>query len=309
MDAVAKERAAELLEEANLAWDLRSDPEQAKAAIDALKAATDIDPTNAEAYADLSHALYFYADCHLRWDESSAELYKTAHEEGVTYAEKALSTISPDFAETMARGTPMEDTSTVPRDEAVYWLTSGQEALDLLDASAVPALYWRAANLGRWASQESFATILKYKDEVRAMMEFCLATEPAYWYQGPDRYFGVFYARLSGGFAGGDMRKSAEHFRSSLLAEPDYWSTRILMAKEWAIKDGDKELYEELIDYVLAGDPEVIPYIKPENECEQRKAAELKAQIDEFFPPESRDRKNGSGESKSRHSKGTRTDS
>ena len=86
-------------------------------------------------------------------------------------------------------------------------------------------------------------------------MELCLANNPTYWYQGPDRYFGVFYARLTRAFSGGDMATSAEHFNRSLEAQPDYWSTRILMAEEWAVKDGDRELYEELIQYVLAGDP------------------------------------------------------
>jgi len=69
----------------------------------------------------------------------------------------------------------------------------------------------------------------------------------------------------------------------SMEAHPDYWGTRILMAEEWAIKEDNRALYEELINYVLQGDPNVIPYIKPENQGEQRKAQILKAAIDEYF--------------------------
>jgi len=264
LDDATKAKVADLLQQANAAWDGRTDMNQAKAAVDALKAATDLDPGNAEALSNLSHAIYFYADCHLRFDESNPDLYKDTHEEGTRAAERALTALSPAFAEKMAGGSRIED------------------ALDTLDRSAVPALYWRSSNLGRWATLESFATLLSYKDEVRAIMEFCLAENPTYWYQGPDRYFGVFYAKAPS-FAGGDMKKSAEHFNISMEAHPDYWGTRILMAEEWAIKEDNKQLFLELVDYVLQGDPNVIPYIKPENMCEQRKAQKLKDNMDDYF--------------------------
>jgi hypothetical protein len=264
LDEASKAKVAELLNQANAAWDGRADMSQAKAAVDALKAATAIDPSNADALSNLSHAIYFYADCHLRFDKDNPDVYKNTHEEGTKAAEKALSALSPDFAAKMAAGSRIED------------------ALDTLDRSAVPALYWRSSNLGRWATLESFATLLSYKDEIRAIMEFCLAEDPTYWYQAPDRYFGVFYAKAPG-FAGGDMKKSAAHFNVSMEVHPDYWGTRILMAEEWAIKEDNRALYEELINYVLEGDPNVIPYIKPENQCEQRKAQILKDDIDEYF--------------------------
>jgi hypothetical protein len=264
IDEASRARVADLLNQANAAWDQRADMAQAKAAVDALKAATDIDPTNGEALSNLSHAIYFYADCHLRFDESNPDLYKDTHEQGTKAAERALAALSPDFAAKMAAGSRIED------------------ALDTLDASAVPALYWRSSNLGRWATLESFATLLSYKDEIREIMEFCLNNNPTYWYQGPDRYFGVFYAK-SPGFAGGDMKKSANHFNIAMQANPDYWGTRILMAEEWAIKEDNRALFEELVDYVLEGDPNVVPYIKPENSCEQRKAQILKDDIDEYF--------------------------
>jgi hypothetical protein len=264
LDEASKAKVADLLQKANVAWDGRNDINQAKAAVEYLKQATSIDSSNAEALANLSHAIYFYSDCHLRFDEDNPDLYKNTHEEGTKAAEKALAALSPPFAEKMAGGSRIED------------------ALDTLDRSAVPALYWRSSNLGRWATLESFATLLSYKDEIRAIMEYCLAENPTYWYQGPDRYFGVFYAKAPS-FAGGDMKKSAAHFNIAMEAHPDYWGTRILMAEEWAIKEDNRALYEELIDYVLAGDPNVIPYIKPENLCEQRKAKKLKEDIDEYF--------------------------
>jgi len=264
LDEATRAQVAELSAQADAAWLNRGDEAQAKAAVDALKAATDLDPSNAEALSHLSHVIYFYADCHLRFDEDNPDLYKGTHEEGTQAAEKALSVLSPAFAEEMAAGALIED------------------AITVLDRSAVPALYWRSSNLGRWATLESFATLLSYKDEIREIMEFCLDQNPLYFYQGPDRYFGIFYARAPG-FAGGDMKKSAAHFNVSIDAQPNYFGTRVFMAEEWAIKEDNRPLFEELLNWVLAADPNVIPDITPENTCEQRKARKLMDEIDDTF--------------------------
>jgi hypothetical protein len=264
LDDATRAQVAQLLADAKAEWENRADPTQAKAAVDDYKAATDLDPSNWQALTNLTHATYFYADCHLRFDEDNPDLWKNTHEEGTKAAERALSALSPAFAKEMAAGALVED------------------AISVLDKSAVPALYWYSSNLGRWATLESFATLLSYKDQVREIMEFCLERYPTYWYQGPDRYFGVFYARAPG-FAGGDMKKSARHFNVSISAQPNYWGTRVLMAEEWAIKEDNKALFEELLNYVISGDPNVIPAIKPENECEQRKAKKLMSEIDEYF--------------------------
>jgi len=264
LDDAARAQVAALMAQAEAAWAKRDDQAQAKAAIDAWTKAAEIDPKNVEALTELTHAIYFYSDCHLRFDEDNPEAYKNSHEEGTRAAERALSAMSPAFAEKMAAGELIED------------------AISVLNASAVPALYWRSSNLGRWATLESFATLLSYKDEIREIMEFCLDQNPEYFYQGPDRYFGVFYAKAPG-FAGGDMKKSAAHFNIAIDAHPNYYGTRILMAEEWAIKEDNRPLFEELVNYVLNGDPNAIPEIRPEALCEKRKAAKLMAEIDDIF--------------------------
>jgi tetratricopeptide (TPR) repeat protein len=264
LDDAARARVAELMSTAEAAWANRGDQAQAKAAIDAWTQAAEIDPKNVDALTELTHAIYFYSDCHLRFDEDNPDAYKNSHEEGVRAGERALSAMSPSFAEKMASGERIE------------------EAITVLNASAVPALYWRASNLGRWAVLESFATLLSYKDEIREVMDFCLSQNPLYFYQGPDRYFGVFYAKAPG-FAGGDMKKSAAHFNIAIDAHPNYFGTRILMAEEWAIKEDNRPLFEELVNYVLNSDPNVIPELVPESTCEQRKATKLMAEIDDIF--------------------------
>ncbi len=264
LDESAKAQEAQLLAEAKAAWLKRGDEAQSLAAVEKWKQAVAINPKNAEAWTDLSHALFFYADCHLRFDESQEDARKATHEEGIRAAERALVAMSPAFAQRMNSGELIE------------------EAIEVLDASAVPALYWRSSNLGRWASLDSFATLLSYKDEVRAIMQFCLDNDSEYWYQAPDRYFGIFFAR-SPSFAGGDMTKSMEHFQLSIEAAPNYLSTHTLLAEEWAIKEADRAVFEQELNYVLSTDPNIIPEIAAENACEQQKAKILMADIDDLF--------------------------
>ena len=108
LDAAAQAQVAELMATAAAAWANRGDPVQAKAAIDAWSKAAEIDPKNAEALNELTHALYFYSDCHLRFDEENPQLYKDTHEEGTKAAERALAAMSPAFADKMAAGERIE---------------------------------------------------------------------------------------------------------------------------------------------------------------------------------------------------------
>ena len=264
LDESAKAQEADLLAAAQAAWLQRGDEAQALAAIENWQKAVAINPNNAQAWTDLSHAEFFYADCVLRFDDTQADAQKAMHEQGIRSAERALAAQSPAFADKMSAGDRVET------------------AIEVLGPESVPALYWRASNLGRWASLESFATLLSYKDEVRAVMEFCLNNDPAYWYAGPDRYFGIFYARAPS-FSGGDMNKSMEHFQRSIEAHPNYLGTHTYVAEEWAVKEADRPLFDEQLDFVLSSDPNVIPALVAENTCEQKKAKILVAEADDLF--------------------------
>ncbi|MEM7139338.1 MAG: TRAP transporter TatT component family protein [Myxococcota bacterium] len=264
LDESGKAQEAAAIAAAQAAWAQRGDAAQAKAAIDNWQKAVDINPGNAQAWTDLSHAQFFYADCFSRWDDANPDARKAGHEAGIKSAERALAALSPSFSEKMAAGDRVET------------------AIEVLGPSAVPALYWRSSNLGAWASLESFATLLSYKDEVRATMEFCLNNDAAYWYAGPDRYFGIFYARAPG-FSGGDMNKSMEHFERSIAAHPNYLGTHTYVASEWAVKEVDRPLFDKELNYVLTTSADVVPAITPENVCEQRKAKDLQAEADDLF--------------------------
>ena len=264
--AGAADAGEEIRTAALSAWDQRADEAQLRAAISAWEKAVAADPSDHESWTQLSRALYFLADGHIRFhsDEAHEEQMLATYEKSVTAAEKALIAMSEPFAKRMRDGDDI------------------QEAVEVLDAGAVPALYWRSSALGKWASAKGFATLLSHKDEIKAIMQHCLDAAPTFFYQGPDRYFGVFYARAPG-FAGGDPVKSQKHFEASLKAHPDYLGTRVLMAQDLAVKIQNREMFETQLKYVLEADVNVIPEIAAENGVEQKKAKALLAQAEEFF--------------------------
>jgi tetratricopeptide (TPR) repeat protein len=260
-DQLGQEKAA-----AEAAWAGRDDENKLREAITHWEKVVALDPKDWQTWGRLTRAIYFLADGHVRFhpgDQAQEDMLVT-FEKAITAAERGLIALSEPFAKKMQEGAKIE------------------EAAQVLDKDAVPLLYWRSSALGKWATAKGFATLLSHKEEIKAVMQICLDKDPAYFFMGPDRYFGVFYARAPS-FAGGDVAKSREHFNKSLAGHPEYFGTSVLMAEDLAVKAQDKKLFEERLEYVLNADPNVNPEIAPENRIEQRKAKLLIAQKDELF--------------------------
>ncbi len=258
----ASSRHDELVAQGDQAWAARDDAEQVRAAIAAWEQATELQPNDADTWVKLSHGYYFLADGHLRFTDEAA--MGETYQHGIQAAERALRALSPEFARRMAAGEHVED------------------AVGELQANAVPALYWRATNLGKWAQREGFATVLSFKDEIRAVMTHCMEGDRYYFFAGPNRYFGAFFA-IAPAYAGGDLERSRAHFEESNRRFPNYFGTRVLYAENYAVKAQNRQLFQEQLQLVIDGDPESMPEVAPENRIEQRKARELIARIDELF--------------------------
>jgi len=260
----ARSEVGEITAQAEAAWAERIDEAQLRAAIAKWKQAAEIDSSNYDIWVRISRAHYFLADGHLSFDEARTPEMLESYEMGMEAAERALIALSSDFAQRMRAGTRIE------------------EAVSVLDARSVPALYWRSANMGKWALAKGFATLLSRKDEVRAIMARCLELDATYWHSGPNRYFGAFYAKVPA-FAGGDLTRSRRHFEAALRAAPNYLGTRMLYAQLYAVKAQDRALFEEQLNLILEADVSQNPDIAAENTVEQRRARELMTQADEFF--------------------------
>lgn len=252
----------ELIATGDAAWLQRDDPEQIRAAITAWEQATAMDGTDHETWVKISRAYYFLSDGHLRFGDESAMM--DTYQSGMRASERALRALSPEFAQAMAAGQPFAT------------------AMAGLEAEAVPALYWRATNLGKWARLDGFATVLSFKDEIRAMMTRCMELDRYYFFAGPDRYFGAFFS-IAPTYAGGNLDLSRQHFDESLRRQPAYFGTHVLYAQELAVKLQDRAMFLEHLNIVINGDPTALEGAEPENRVEQRKAHALIGQVDELF--------------------------
>lgn len=255
--AVAGDPAAE----GDALWAHRDDKAQLEAALKAWDTALQADPDNLDLLVKLARGSYFLSDGFLRGDN---EAYLATFEQGVDYAERALTASSPEFKKRVQAG------------------ETAMDAMSSVQLNGVPALYWYSSNLGKWAKAKGFTTLLGNKDTIKAAMERCLALDETYFFGGPHRYFGAYYA-VAPSFAGGDLDKSQAHYQKSLVLAPNAVSTKVLMAENYATKRQDKELYQKLLNEVLAVPDDIIPALVPETKVEKQKAKELLAAINEKF--------------------------
>ncbi len=258
---------ATLVTAGETAWASRGDEAQLRQAIQSWSQALQMDATDDALWVKLARAQYFLAYGHLAFDTARAEETAATYQTSISSANRALALINHDFADRM---------------EAAAQLPDIEAALRLLDVRAVPALYWRASALGRWARSQDFTAVLRLKDEIRATMSRALELERDYFFAGPDRYFGAFFA-VAPSYAGGDLARSRQHFEYSIARYPDCFSTRVLFATEYATKAQDRTLFRQQLELVIAGNPDAMPELAPENRVEQRKATEALARIEELF--------------------------
>lgn len=242
-------------------WAKRTDPVEIRAAIKSWEQVAAADAKNFDVLVKLTRANFFLADGYLRGNEKE---YLRTMDLGVKWGEKAMIASSPEFEAKMRAGGKLP------------------EAVKLVPKSGVPAMYWYASSLGKWAKRKGFAVLLGQKDNVKATMDRVLELDPNFYYGGPHRYFGAFYA-IAPAFAGGDLEKSRVHFNKSLEIAGTFVGTKVLWAQELAVKEQDEDTFEKLLNEVIATPDDVIPEVKPEIAVEKQKARELLADQEELF--------------------------
>jgi len=248
---------------ADAAWAQRVNVDKLKEAISHWRAAVAIAPRKTANYVRLAKALYFWADGHLRFDDSAEEAMLKAFEEATYFAERALKIQNPDFQFSVCSQEPFNKSARHIR------------------KSDVPAVYWYAAALGKYGLAKSIVTVLDNKDRIYAVMRRVRKLDPAFNYGAGDRYLGAFFTKIP--FPKGDLKKSRAHFLRSLKRAPNYLATRVLMAEMLAPKLKDRAMFKEQLDYVLQAPANVVPDLKPENLIEKKKARALLEDIDTIF--------------------------
>jgi hypothetical protein len=252
---------AALVAKGDESWAKRTDPAAIRAALVEWEKAAALAPKDMDLLVRITRGYYFLADGYLRASEKE---YLEVMDKAVKWGEKAMIAASPEFEAKMRDGGKIPD------------------AVKLVPKQGVPAMYWYASALGKWAKMKGFAVLLGQKDNVKATMDRCLELDANFFYGGPHRYFGAFYA-VAPAFAGGDLEKSKVHFNKSLEIAPAYVGTKVLWAAELSTKQQDEETFEVLLNEVLAAPDDAIPELTPEIIVEKGKAKELLAQQGDLF--------------------------
>ncbi|MBS1153191.1 MAG: hypothetical protein H6Q89_4889 [Myxococcaceae bacterium] len=249
------------LEEGDALWQQRGDQARLQAAIDKWEAAA-TRGSDAALFTRIARGHHLLADLH--GVEGNPERRDSEYQLGLDWATRALKLAAPDFAKAMGAGQPYS------------------ASIGLTSKDAVPAAYWYAANLEKWAASRGFATRILYKDDIKATMEHLQKLDEGFFAAAPYRHLGSYEA-LTEGLAGGSLERSEAHFKKGVELAPAYLGTKVLWAKHLCVKKEDRLKFTELLQEVIAADPAVDPELEAENRLEQQKAKQLLAEIDELF--------------------------
>lgn len=258
--AAAPDAKAAVKAEAEALWNERGDKAKLQASLQKYEQAYAMDPLDRDTAMHLVRGWYFLGDGH----ESEKEPKLAAWASAVEWGKKCLA-INSEFRGLLDKG---------DEDEA--------SAARALTRDDVACLYWTSSALGKWGKLSGLTTTLKHLPTVKAYMTRVGELDPVFYYNGPERYWGAYYAAIPS-FAGQDLDKSRSYFDKAIAAQPNFLGTHVLLAAEWAVKKQDKATFEKELNWVLAAPTDAIPEVKPEMEAEQRKAKDLLAQTADLF--------------------------
>lgn len=247
------------LAEADALWAQRIDLEKLKAALARYEEVLQSDPQSRPALEHLVRGYYFWGDGFVDDKPTKIELWGKS----IAYGAQCMA-LNPEIASRIATGEKERD------------------AVQAATKADVPCIYWTASALGKWGKAQSLSTTLKHLPTVKAYISKVEELDPTYWYYGPARYWGAYYAALPS-FAGRDFDKSGEYLKSSIAGAPNYLGTRVLRAEYLAVGTDDVALFDEDIKFVLEADISGSPEILAENTREQEKARKLLAERSEKF--------------------------
>ncbi len=158
------------------------------------------------------------------------------------------------------------------------------QALEKLDAGAVPALFWSAAAWGKWIElQLDDPARLAELPRVEALMARALALDETYYYAGAHLFYGVYYGGRAPMF-GGDFARAATHFdRAAALNKNQLLLVEVYRAQYLLRQMDDRAAFHQTLTQVLQAPATANPDLNLANAIARKKAAKLLAQEDTLF--------------------------
>jgi tetratricopeptide (TPR) repeat protein len=148
----------------------------------------------------------------------------------------------------------------------------------------VPVLFWTATCWANWIrlnldSMEALSELPR----VEAMVKKVLELDEGFYYGGAHLFMGIWYASRPK-IAGGDLKKSQEHFLKALdLGKNKFLMAYVYYASHYARKMADKELFASTLQRVMETPAETSPDLILVNTIAKRQAKELLSHREEYF--------------------------
>jgi hypothetical protein len=241
------------INQGNAYWGKRASPKSAKLAVLFYKKAFELNQTDLILAASLSKAYFFQA----YYVESDLSKRDTLYLKGAESALRGFenSTFYQSFS----------DTSKFENNKMKL------EAIKIAPIETIGVLFWWVNNQGKFLINKPIIDRIGSREILEVAMHRISTLDEDYYYGGPTRFFGMFYSRLPGV----PLDRAKLNFDQSLLDNPNFFGTRVLRARYYHTKLGNRELFEEDLKFVINGDPSLLPDAMPENLFEQEKAKEL----------------------------------
>jgi hypothetical protein len=241
-----------VFQQAQEKWDQRGDPAALKQAISIYEQGYRQEPSYILAER-LAYANYFLADAFEQGDQKMSGYYA-----GYEWGIKALC-YDPGF-----------------KKRFIDQKQGMGDAIKGVPKEYAGGIFWTATCIGKWGKMHNIFKVLSTSKQARKMVEYLYSIDKTYYYGGPARWLGAFFA-IAPGIAGGDMKKSKAFYEEALAMAPQYFATKVLMAENYYSKLKDRADYDKMLDEVIGGEAGEIQEIAIEQKTEQDKALKLKA--------------------------------
>lgn len=157
-------------------------------------------------------------------------------------------------------------------------------ALTKVDKGEVGPLFWGGYGWALWiAGQDGSPAALVDLLRVEQMMLRVVALDDTYFRGGAHLFLGINYGSRPLLY-GGNPELARQHFERALaINDRAFLPVQVAYAQYYAKSQFDRELYQKLLEEVLAFDPAKAPELTLSNLVAQRQARRLLTKIDDYF--------------------------
>ncbi len=170
------------------------------------------------------------------------------------------------------------------RQEIFQPLPAFASALKTCEKRDVPSLFWAGYGWATWIVRQNFSpAALVDLPKVEELMRRVVELDESYYHGAAHVFLGAIYGSRPV-LTGGNPEKSRAHFERALaIADRQSLMTQVMYAETYARLAFDRELFENLLNEVMARPIDGIPELSLSNQLAKAKAQRLLAHTDEYF--------------------------